>query len=87
MFESKDDFDIFSDLCRRFNREEAFTGGKEKMEWVEEIYNGARLQGRGLGVRMPNFAKFWAGAVSSNSQQVKSGFVMNHSVTNQILSH
>ncbi|HIF9113172.1 TPA: trimethylamine-N-oxide reductase TorA [Photobacterium damselae] len=61
MFESKDDFDIFRDLCRRFNREEAFTGGKEKMEWVEEIYNGARLQGRGLGVRMPNFAKFWAG--------------------------
>ncbi|HIF9077729.1 TPA: trimethylamine-N-oxide reductase TorA [Photobacterium damselae] len=61
MFESKDDFDIFRDLCRRFNREEAFTGGKEKMEWVEEIYNGARLQGRGLGVRMPNFTKFWAG--------------------------
>ncbi|WP_434360376.1 trimethylamine-N-oxide reductase TorA [Parasalinivibrio latis] len=61
MFESKDDFDIFRELCRRYDREEAFTGGKEKMEWVEEIYNGARLQGRGIGVRMPNFKKFWEG--------------------------
>lgn len=59
MFESKDDFDIFRELCSRFGREEAFTGGKTKMEWIEEIYNGARLQGRGIGVRMPNFVKFW----------------------------
>ncbi|MDD1780902.1 trimethylamine-N-oxide reductase TorA [Enterovibrio sp. ZSDZ35] len=59
MFESKDDFDIFRELCTRFDREEAFTGGKTKMEWIEEIYNGARLQGRGIGVRMPNFVKFW----------------------------
>lgn len=59
MFEAKDDFDIFRELCSRFGREEAFTGGKTKMEWIEEIYNGARLQGRGIGVRMPNFVKFW----------------------------
>ncbi len=59
MFEAKDDFDIFRDLCRRYGREDAFTGGKTKMEWIEEIYNGARLQGRGIGVRMPNFIKFW----------------------------
>ncbi|OBU14344.1 trimethylamine N-oxide reductase I catalytic subunit [Photobacterium aquimaris] len=61
LFESKDDFEIFSELCSRYNREEAFTGGKTQMEWIEEIYNGARLQGRGLGVRMPNFKKFWDG--------------------------
>ncbi|SMY15716.1 trimethylamine-N-oxide reductase TorA [Photobacterium aquimaris] len=61
MFESRDDFEIFSELCSRYNREEAFTGGKTQMEWIEEIYNGARLQGRGLGVRMPNFKKFWDG--------------------------
>ncbi|WP_028025389.1 trimethylamine-N-oxide reductase TorA [Enterovibrio calviensis] len=59
MFEAKDDFDIFRELCTRYDREEAFTGGKTKMEWIEEIYNGARLQGRGIGVRMPNFVKFW----------------------------
>lgn len=59
MFDAKDDFDIFRELCSRFDREEAFTGGKTKMEWIEEIYNGARLQGRGIGVRMPNFIKFW----------------------------
>ncbi|MCM0148830.1 trimethylamine-N-oxide reductase TorA [Photobacterium galatheae] len=61
MYEAKDDFDIFRDLCRRFDREEAFTGGKTKLEWIEHIYNGARLQGRGLGVRLPNFRKFWEG--------------------------
>ena len=59
LFEAKDDFDIFRELCTRFDREEAFTGGKTKMQWIEEIYNGARLQGRGIGVRMPNFVKFW----------------------------
>ena len=59
MFESKDDFDIFRELCSRYGREQAFTAGKSKMEWIEEIYNGARLQGRGIGVRMPNFVKFW----------------------------
>ncbi len=58
-FDARDDFDIFRDLCSRYNREEAFTAGKTKMEWIEEIYNGARLQGRGIGVRMPNFVKFW----------------------------
>ncbi|RXJ74089.1 trimethylamine-N-oxide reductase TorA [Veronia nyctiphanis] len=61
MFEAKDDFDIFRQLCTRFGREEAFTGGKTKAEWVEEIYNGALLQGRGVGVRMPKFKKFWDG--------------------------
>ncbi|CAH0533051.1 Trimethylamine-N-oxide reductase 1 [Vibrio stylophorae] len=61
MFESKDDYDIFAGLCGRFKREQDFTGGKTKMEWIEEIYNGARLQGRGLGVRMPTFKKFWEG--------------------------
>ncbi len=61
MYESKDDFEIFRELCSRFDREEAFTGGKTQMEIIEEIYNGARLQGRGLGVRMPNFKKFWEG--------------------------
>ncbi|QUJ70265.1 trimethylamine-N-oxide reductase TorA (plasmid) [Photobacterium sp. GJ3] len=59
MFEAKDDFEIFRELCRRFDREEAFTGGKSQMDWIEHIYNGARLQGRGLGVRLPNFKKFW----------------------------
>lgn len=59
MFDSKDDFDIFRELCTRYKREDAFTGGKTKAEWIEEIYNGARLQGRGIGVRMPNFKKFW----------------------------
>ena len=59
LFEAKDDFDIFRELCTRFDREDAFTGGKTKMQWIEEIYNGARLQGRGIGVRMPNFVKFW----------------------------
>lgn len=59
LFEAQDDFDIFRELCSRFDREEAFTGEKTKMEWIEEIYNGARLQGRGIGVRMPNFVKFW----------------------------
>ncbi|GAL07176.1 trimethylamine-N-oxide reductase [Photobacterium aphoticum] len=52
------------------------------MELIEEIYNGARLQGRGLGVRMSNFKKFWELKVSSSSQKVRSGYVTNHSVKN-----
>ncbi|MCV5675742.1 molybdopterin-dependent oxidoreductase, partial [Escherichia coli] len=32
LFEARDDYDIFADLCRRFGREAEFTGGKSKLE-------------------------------------------------------
>ncbi|MGQ7147455.1 molybdopterin-dependent oxidoreductase, partial [Escherichia sp. SS-MK2] len=32
-FEARNDFDIFRELCRRFNREEAFTEGLDEMGW------------------------------------------------------
>ena len=61
LFEARDDYDIFADLCRRFGREAEFTGGKSKLEWIQSIYDDARLQGRGIGIRLPRFSQFWHG--------------------------
>ncbi|MBL0633732.1 trimethylamine-N-oxide reductase TorA [Aeromonas dhakensis] len=61
LFEARDDYDIFADLCRRFDREAEFTGGKSKLEWIQSIYDDARLQGRGIGIRLPRFSQFWHG--------------------------
>lgn len=37
-FEARNDFDIFRDLCRRFNREAAFTEGLDEMGWLKRIW-------------------------------------------------
>ncbi|TMQ90487.1 hypothetical protein FGG75_25120, partial [Escherichia coli] len=46
-FEAHNDFDIFSELCRRFNREEAFTEGLDEMGWLKRIGQEGVRQGKG----------------------------------------
>ncbi|XNM62440.1 hypothetical protein ACLK1T_01195 [Escherichia coli] len=45
-FEARNDFDIFRELCRRFNREEAFTKGWTKWAGLNasgrKVYNKAK---------------------------------------------
>lgn len=37
-FEARNDFDIFRELCRRFNREEVFIEGLDEMGWLKRIW-------------------------------------------------
>jgi len=58
-FEARNDFDIFRDLCRRFDREQAFTEGLDEMGWLKRIYQDGVKQGKGRGLHLPSFDAFW----------------------------
>lgn len=58
-FEARNDFDIFRDLCRRFNREAAFTEGLDEMGWLKRIWQEGSQQGKGRGIHLPTFEVFW----------------------------
>lgn len=58
-FEARNDFDIFRDLCRRFDREQAFTEGLDEMGWLKKIYQDGAKQGKGRGIHLPAFDAFW----------------------------
>lgn len=57
LFHSRTDFDIFTDLCRRFGREEEYRQGMGEMEWVKKLYDECREAN--AGYEMPEFDAFW----------------------------
>lgn len=64
LYESRSDFEIFRDLCRRFGKEKEYSRGMDEMQWVEKLYNDCRQENNGK-FAMPEFAEFW-----------KTGYVM-----------
>ncbi|WP_413111606.1 trimethylamine-N-oxide reductase TorA [Thaumasiovibrio sp. DFM-14] len=58
LYQSKTDFDIFTDLCRRWGKHKEYTRGMDEMEWVEMLYNECREANKG-NFDMPDFAQFW----------------------------
>ena len=59
LFNSRPDFEIFSALCRRFNREDEYTRGMNEMEWIEFLYDECRAENVVKDILMPTFAEFW----------------------------
>ncbi|MGB2551907.1 molybdopterin-dependent oxidoreductase [Campylobacter sp. MOP51] len=58
--ESKSDFEISRLICKEWGFEDAFTEGKNELEWVQEIYASAIDQAKNLGYQdMPSFDEFW----------------------------
>lgn len=63
--ESKDDFEIFTDLAREFGVAEKYTEGKTALEWIKGFYDGALAQVKNMkldelmGVEMKSFEEFW----------------------------
>ncbi|MCW8327263.1 trimethylamine-N-oxide reductase TorA [Photobacterium sp. SDRW27] len=62
LYQSKTDFEIFTELCRRFGRHKEYTRGMDEMEWVRMLYNDCREANKGT-FEMPEFEKFWADGV------------------------
>ncbi|PSJ46922.1 trimethylamine-N-oxide reductase TorA [Zobellella taiwanensis] len=58
LFHSRSDFDIFTDLCRRFGRHEEYTQGKDERQWLEQLYNDCKAANEG-SYAMPSFEEFW----------------------------
>lgn len=59
-YESRDDYEIFSDLAKEFGVYEKYTQKKTDLQWVEEFYNKAYKQAQSMKIKMPNFREFWA---------------------------
>ncbi|WP_159566682.1 trimethylamine-N-oxide reductase TorA [Budvicia diplopodorum] len=58
-FESRNDFDIFRELCKRFDREAAFSEGLDEMGWIKRIYQEGVQQGKTKSITLPDFDTFW----------------------------
>ncbi len=59
--QSRDDYQIFSELSKRLGLHEKFTEGKDAMSWVKDIYETTRKNAAEAGVILPGFDEFWAG--------------------------
>ncbi|CAN0477542.1 unnamed protein product, partial [Discosporangium mesarthrocarpum] len=57
--EARHDFDIFTDLARRFGTFDAFTEGRDEEGWLRHIYDRARQQAAEKNVTLPAFEDFW----------------------------
>ncbi|WP_158147393.1 trimethylamine-N-oxide reductase TorA [Vibrio fluvialis] len=62
MFQSRTDFEIMTELTRRFGRHEEFTRGMDEMEWVRLLYNDCKKANEGK-FEMPEFDEFWEQSV------------------------
>lgn len=65
--ESKDDYEIFSDICKIYGKDvfNAYTeNGKKAKDFIKEYYNSALKQTQAYGTEfatpMPSFEEFWA---------------------------
>lgn len=66
-FGAKDDYQIFSDLCKAYadGLVEVFTdGGKEQMDWIKEFYETAAKSINAIsemtGIKAPSFEEWWS---------------------------
>ena len=59
MGESRSDYWICSQICKRWGREEVFTEGKDELGWAKEFYADAVEQAKALDLKMPSFDEFW----------------------------
>ena len=59
MGESRSDYWICQQICKRWGREEVFTEGKDELGWMREFYADASEQAKNLSVSMPSFEEFY----------------------------
>ena len=57
--EARSDYDIFSGLATRLGIAEAYTEGRDEMEWIRHLYEIARQQAAQHALTWPDFETFW----------------------------
>ncbi|WP_419777121.1 molybdopterin-dependent oxidoreductase [Malaciobacter marinus] len=57
--ESKSDYDIFRDICKKFGREKEFTEGRDQLGWVKHFYESSIRQAKARNIKLPSFEEFW----------------------------
>jgi len=59
LYESKEPYEIFTEIAKALGIEDKFTLGKTAMEQIEDVYNVARKRAKDMGKSMPDFEEFW----------------------------
>ncbi|HAT87181.1 MAG TPA: trimethylamine-N-oxide reductase TorA, partial [Rhizobiales bacterium] len=59
VFEARNDFDIFAEIADRLGKKDAFTEGKDELEWIKSFYDEAVKQGEAKNIEVPDFESFW----------------------------
>jgi biotin/methionine sulfoxide reductase len=62
--EAKDDYWIFSAIARRLGKGEAFSEGRDTMQWLTHLYAQSRAKSADMGVSIPPFEEFWAAGIA-----------------------
>jgi trimethylamine-N-oxide reductase (cytochrome c) len=62
VFESRNEYDIFTALAKRLGVEQDFTTGKSEMDWIRSLYDEALAQAKTRKIPMPEFDEFWNGS-------------------------
>ena len=61
VFESRNDYDIFTAIAAKLGKEKEFTEGKSEMDWIQSFYDAALTQAKAKNIAMPDFDAFWSG--------------------------
>jgi len=59
LYQSKSDFDIFTEFCKRMGKHHEYTQNRSEMEWVKHLYAGC-VKANDAKFNMPSFDEFWA---------------------------
>ncbi|QHA88787.1 trimethylamine-N-oxide reductase TorA [Serratia rhizosphaerae] len=57
--EARSDFDIFAAMAAKLGVQEAFTEGKDEIQWLKGMYDDMKQQARNARVALPPFDMFW----------------------------
>lgn len=69
--EARDDYAIFTGLAERMGVKDAFTEGRDEMQWVETLYDVLRRRADGMGIALPDFATFWEEGLANMEAHAK----------------
>lgn len=84
LYESKDDYVIFAELSKKFDKEQKFTRGRTAMEWLERLYK------RSAAYKQMNisFQEFWEkGVIKYDIPESAKEFVRHSSFRNDPISN
>jgi biotin/methionine sulfoxide reductase len=71
--EARDDYWIFAEIARRMGAGDAYTEGRDTMQWLTHLYAEAREKSAKAGVAVPSFEEFWEAGIAEAVWAGKSG--------------
>lgn len=68
--QSRNDYDVFSELAARLGFEADFTEGRDEMGWVKHLYEVTHSNAANKDIQLPTFDAFWQGEQFSIDEQL-----------------